>query len=495
MTLTFIRLHILKAVRSVSLTRNLIGSFFVGLFALIILFYMMLVGFAMKDVLVKGFGADDPIRFLNAGLLSFFILEFLYRFFLQKVPVFELESYLHLPIRRNTIINFMLWRSFFTPLGLVVIILFAPFAFTEIAVTYGKFGAWNWLLVVVLISWSMHWFILYFKVRFGDNIVSIATVLFIGALNALMGYMGWTHPGEWTAPFFEASMSSIWPLVVVSVMSIMMYIILYRFFRENAYTEDIAGQKKSTYVNKSIGFLSRFGLIGAMADLEWKLILRHNKSRSYLILSVIFLLYGLIFYTNDMYYEGPARYMFIFVGIFVTGVFMIQYGQMFLSWNSPNFDFYMSRPEGLEALVRGKYLLFVFISVICFVLTVPYVYFGVEILLVHAATFLFNVGVTIHLVINLALWKPKPMDLNKGAVFNYEGVGLAQYLMIIPMVAIPYMIFVPAVLITGSFYAGLAVLALIGMLGVVFHEKLSLIAVERVKANKYQISTSFRQES
>jgi hypothetical protein len=32
------------------------------------------------------------------------------------------------------------------------------------------------------------------------------------------------------------------------------------------------------------------------------------------------------------------------------------------------------------------------------------------------------------------------MDLNKGAMFNYEGVGAAQFLIIIPLMAGPYLV-------------------------------------------------------
>jgi hypothetical protein len=248
-------------------------------------------------------------------------------------------------------------------------------------------------------------------------------------------------------------------------------------------------------MDKSFGFLSRFGLLGEFADLEWKLILRHKKSRSYLFISALFLLYGLIFYGNPLYQsDSGISYMYIFVGTFITGVFMIQYGQLFLSWNSANFDFFLCRPHGAASLIRGKYLLFIVISTICFLLSVPYVYFGWDVLLVHFVTYLFNLGVTIHLVINLALWKPKPMDLSKGSFFNYEGVGVAQYLMIIPMVVIPYLIFVPFSLLFDT-YIGLLAMAVVGIVGIIFNDKLSMIAVNRLIKSKYEISTSFRQET
>jgi hypothetical protein len=214
------------------------------------------------------------------------------------------------------------------------------------------------------------------------------------------------------------------------------------------------------------------------------------------MLSAFFLLYGLIFYTNPMYQseDGGISAIFIFVGVFITGIFMIQYGQQFLSWNSANFDFFLNRKDGVEALVKGKYLLFISISVICFLASIPYVYFGWNILLVHIATFLFNIGILIHVIIYLALWKPKPMDLNKGAIFNYEGVGAAQFLIIIPMMAGPYLIYLPFSLLIND-YAGLLALGISGIIGIFAFKPLSQIIINRINSNRYEISSSFRQAS
>ena len=214
------------------------------------------------------------------------------------------------------------------------------------------------------------------------------------------------------------------------------------------------------------------------------------------MLSAFFLLYGMIFYNNPEYNDsgdGNFSFIFIFVGVFITGIFMIQYGQLFLSWNSGYFDFFLNRQDGIKNLVRGKYLLLLSISILCFLLSIPYVYFGWKFLLIHLATFLFNAGILIHLIIYLAIWKPKPMDLNKGGMFNYEGVGAAQFLMIIPMMVAPYLIYVPFALIFNS-YVGLLALGSIGVIGILFFNKLSAINVNRVLKNRYEISSSFRQE-
>jgi uncharacterized membrane protein len=102
-------------------------------------------------------------------------------------------------------------------------------------------------------------------------------------------------------------------------------------------------------------------------------------------------------------------------------------------------------------------------------------------------------GVIMHLVIYLSLWKPKPMDLNKGAMFNYEGVGIAQFLMIIPMTGAPYVIYLPFALLVSQ-YAGLLALAVVGVAGIIAFPYLSKISIDKVLQNRYEISSSFRQE-
>jgi len=133
------------------------------------------------------------------------------------------------------------------------------------------------------------------------------------------------------------------------------------------------------------------------------------------------------------------------------------------------------------------------ISMVCFLASVPYVYFGIDILLIHLATFLFNVGVMVHVIIYFALWKPKPMDLNKGAMFNYEGVGAAQFLIIIPLMGGPYLIYLPFSLLISD-YAGLLALGISGLIGLIAFKPLSQLNINRVLSNRYEISSSFRQE-
>ncbi|WP_332914223.1 DUF5687 family protein [Algoriphagus boritolerans] len=258
-----------------------------------------------------------------------------------------MESLLHLPIGKGRIIQMLLLRSFISPLSIIAILLFLPFSIEVVDAKYGVIGALTWIATITFTSWTIHWFMLWFKQRFEDSLIGLFVIFLVLVLGAGSSYMGWFNLGEIMKPVFDFSLTSPIPLLGMLGVMIAAYLLCYRFYVSNAYLEDLSEEEDVRFVNQSIGLFSRFGLAGEMANLEWKLIIRHKKSRTYLMLAGFFLLYGLIFYKNPQYATAGSgiNWFFIFVGIFITGIFMLQYAQLFLSWNSANFDFF-SFPKG-----------------------------------------------------------------------------------------------------------------------------------------------------
>ncbi|MDF2159028.1 DUF5687 family protein [Algoriphagus sp. CAU 1675] len=489
-----IRLQFLKTARSTSFAKSLLTGIFVGFVILLLLSYVFLAGLFLGRIIEQLAEGQDPLTVLNSYLVFFFLTEFMYRYFIQKLPVVELESLLHLPIGKNKIIHMLLVRSFISPINLIALLLFLPFGVQVIFPEFGLMSLLGWIGSILLTSWTLHWFMLWFKQRFEDSIWGLAGVFAVLLASAGSSYFGWYNLGELMKPVFDFAILHPVSVMGMLLLAALSYWLCFGYYLDHAYLEDLSEEEDVRFVGKSIGLLSRFGLAGELANLEWKLIIRHKRSRTFLTLSAFFLLYGLIFYTNPAYgVAGEISPIYIFVGIFITGIFMIQYGQLFLGWNSGNFDFFLNKKSGVEALIQGKYLLFFGISGLCFLASVPYVYFGWHILLIHVATYLFNVGILVHVIIYLALWKPKPFDLNKGAMFNYEGVGAAQWLMVLPLMGLPYLVYLPFSLLIND-YAGLLALGICGVVGILAFKPLSRINVNRVYNNKYEISSSFRQE-
>lgn len=490
----FLKLQVQSKIRSVSLGRDLLAAVVLAIVLFFVLSYVILLAVSLQYILKESLQLADATGFVNRYLIFFFAGEFFYRFFLQKLPVTELQHYLHLPIPRWKIIHFLLQKSFLSLLNLVAILLLTPYALMEVAAVYGGFNAFTWLGTIVCISWVVHWITLIFKGEMGDRPFGIILLFLVYLLVFGAQFFGWYNAGVILKPILDLSLESALPLVISGLLFIGFYFISYKYYRNRAYEEDLISTAGERKFDPNFGFLSRFGKAGAIADAEWKLIFRHKKSRTYLYISVLFLFYGLLFYPNfDIENNQMDLHFSLFLGLFITGSFLFNYGQFYLSWNSANFDYFLTQKNGLESLIKGKGILFITISSIFFLLSIPYVYFGWPILFVHLAAFIFNVGFSIHLLTFLSFWKPKPMDINRGGMFNYEGVGAAQFIMIFPMMIIPYLIYLPFAVLLGYQY-GLLALSLTGIIGIFFFQKFTKYLVNKLLDNRHQISASFRQE-
>ena len=135
----------------------------------------------------------------------------------------------------------------------------------------------------------MHWFMLWFKQRFEDSLIGLGVVFLVVLLSGGTTYLGWFNVGELLAPFFTAATQTVLPLVGMGLLLGLVYTLSYRYYVSHAYLEELGEEESFRVSGQGFGLFSRFGVAGELANLEWKLILRHKKSRTYLILSAFFL--------------------------------------------------------------------------------------------------------------------------------------------------------------------------------------------------------------
>ncbi len=482
-----------KLSRSVSFSKELTTTILLTLFGLMFLGYSLALGFALDRIITNGLKHEDSFQFLNGLLLYYFVFEFMIRYFLQNLPVLDVQPYLHLPLKRSRIVHYLLVKSLSHGMNILVFILFSPFAFTAIANRFGMASAFSWILTLGLISFCLHYLVLLFKKGLDDTIWGLLTLVGIFSFLGASDYYGWFKLSDLSASLFALTAQGYFLVMIFSLLFLSIYFFSFRFFLNGMYPEEVSFGKSNAWgKNQDLSFLQNFGSLGDWINLEIKLIIRNKRPRTILFLSTFFLLYGLIFYNNDTYTEKMPGFL-LFVGIFITGIFMINYGQFLFSWQSGHFDFTLTRPISLRQYIESKYWLLSTVTVICFLLSVPYVYFGWKIILIHAAMTLFNLGINIFVVMNVSMWEPKKIDLKKGATFNYEGVGAAQWLMSIPLLLGPYLFYLPFSLM-GYPTAGILAVGGVGLVGILFRTYLLEVTVRRLEQRRYTIAAGFRKD-
>lgn len=488
---TFISHAWKESLRSPIWAKNLLANVFLGFVGLMLMVYAIMAGVAIAFKIDDFFPDRDPIELINGALLYYFFFEFMLRFFLQNVPVLSIQPYLHLPIKKSQFLNFMLRKSQVSVFNLLALFLFAPTAILMVAKEYGALTGLLWLTMIIGMVFSIHFLGILFKKKLNDapNLLLGVVVLVAG-----LGALDYFQVISFSA-LSEQLFGAVLDQPVFAAIPVLLWVVLYRlnyvYLAKNTYPEEISTKKNKAKVSGDFTFLKRFGRIGELIGLELKLILRHKRPRNSLVMSGLLLFYGLFFYTQDGFQELNG--MFLFAGVFVTGSFFINHGQFLLSWESGYFDFIMTRRSNIRQYFEAKYYMFVVACTIAFVASTGYAYFGVEIILFNLAAYLFNIGISIPFVMRIAMYSPKKIDLNKGAAFNYEGVGAAQFLIALPVLGLPYVFYGPLAAFGYGNY-GLLLVALIGLIGFLLRNKTIDYLTKSFTKNRHKIAAGFRAQ-
>ncbi len=471
--------------------KNLVVNIILGLLAIYMLSMMLVFGVFLLEVVEQVAPNSEPKKVINGIILYYFGVEFLMRFFLQNTPVLFIEPYLHLPLKKGRIIHFMLRKSFLSAFNLFALFLFLPFAVKHLLPDVGAAGALGWIGALLGLVIFNHYFGLYFKKKINE----IPNLIFIllGSMIALwaLDYFQLVQFSEVSAWFMNQFISQPVLAVIPVVLGLGFYQANYQFLRNNTYPEEISAKKASSKIRGDFGFLKKFGRSGELIAVELKLILRHKRPRNTLILSGLFLAYGLFFYPNESYQE--MEWVFLFLGVFITGLFFINHGQFMLSWQGGHFDFILTQKVNIKEYLESKYWMFVASCSIAFIISLAYAFFGWKIALINLCAFLFNVGIGIPIVMRMSMFNPKKINLNRGATFNYEGVGAAQWLMVFPVLIAPYVLYAPF-LIMGYELVGILLVGVAGLVGFLFHKKVLTVLTEALKSKRHKISAGFRAQ-
>ena len=491
MVSTFIQHELKLFWRSKNTGKNLAIRIIMVIMILYLMACFLLLGFILDKILEKAFPADNLIKAFSGILLYYFLFDLLSRFQLQELPTLKVQPYLHLPIKKNTIIRYLSFASLQSFFNLTPYILFCPFIFKVILHQNGGAIAWAFIFAITGFTVFNNYLSLYVKRRSNLNgWVSVGFAIFL-VLLIMCDYV-WHIISFKSLSFLyfgHLLTQPVWVFLPLG-MGLAIYYVNFLYLKQNLYLEELGSQKKSAYKSSTeIPFLSAFGKVGDLMANEIKLILRNKRSKSALTMCTIMLFYGLIFYTNKIYGDGWK----VFCGMFMTGIFIISYGQFLYGWQAAHFDGILVSKVNFRDFLKGKYLLFTGISTVAFVLTTPYAFFGWHVVFVHFMMYLWNIGISITIVLFFANRNYKRIDLSKGASFNWEGVGATQMLLGFPLIITPFIIYWPLAWF-GHADIGLLIIGGCGVLFILMRP----YWIKKLEADfytkKYKIAEGFRNK-
>ncbi len=462
-----------------------------GILILYLLLNVLFVAFFMDKILMKTFPDQDILQTFNSFIIYYFLMDLIMRFQLQELPTLSIRPYLHLPISKNQIVNYLSITSLATAFNLTPFLLTIPFLVKVLIPQHGLGAFWGYMGCILGLTLFNHFFSLWLKRKV--NLNAFWMLGFFGLLLiiwALEFYFNLISLSNISKDLFNTIISEPYVCVIAILLAVVMFMINHSYLKSNLYLDELQTSKSSVKSSTEIPYLDRFGVVGDLAANELKLILRNKRPRSVLMMCIMFMFYGLIFYNNPKY-DGYGH--IVFCGMFMTGIFIINYGQFMFSWQSAHFDGILSSRVQPEDFFKSKFLLFDVFSTFCFLLTIPYVYFGWKVLIVHFVMYVWNLGVNTILVLYFANQNYKRIDLTKGGSFNWEGVGASQWILSIPLMITPFLIYLPL-----SYFdypeVGLAAIAIIGIISIFSREFWLRKLVSIFRSKRYAIAEGFRNQ-
>lgn len=461
-----------------------------GFLALYFILVFLALGIGLYPILKKQFPDSDPLIMLNGFLYYWFLADLVMRFFLQKLPVMNIKPFLVLPLKRSSILNYVLGKSalsFFNFLPLFAII---PFGTILIFEDYSVTTALVWMALMVIFTLIINFLNFIIESKSAETELSFLPIITIASVLFAVNYFGLISLSE----LFSSSINSIVenPIMLAIPAGILfaVYAANYSILKKKLYVDGSVKAKTTVANTSNLEWTKKFGSIAPFLQLDLKLIWRNKRPRSSIFILAIGLFYGLFFYPQPMY--ADKEFLYVFVGIFVTGIFMITYGQFVPAWDSGYYKLLMSQNIKYKEYLNSKYSLMIMVSILMFVLSIPYVYFGWKILVVHFAALIYNLGVNVYVLLFAGSFNRKKIDLTQRAAFNYQGTGAVQWIVGFPLLLVPVLIFLLPYFTLG-FEAGVATLIILGVTGIVFHQKIMDLICKKYLNSKHKMISAFEQ--
>ncbi len=487
--LSLIKHQWLSDIRSSTWGRKLALKIFFVIFILYMIANLIVVGFVLNLILEKLYPDQTPLHSLHSWLLYALGVILVSRFFFEKVPLLAIRPYLPLNISKSKLTHFFLIKALLGLFNWLPLLMLIPFA-VKVLPAYQVPG---WLLLMAGLLLLLNLAILLLKKQFGERIlVFIGITLFLAAVG-IAGIAGWLPVKAWSATVFDAAAAYQWvSLPLMALIFSGAYLYTHRTFKSACYLDAMPEQQAAGgVVDKKISMLEGLGKSGPLIVQELRLILRNKRPRTVVFISFIFLFYGLMFFTRGNTDAKP--FMMLFGCYFMTLIFLSNYGQFTFSWESNHWDGLLAWKLSFERMIKAKWYMYAGFVIISTVLAMPYSYFSRTIPIMLVALAVFQIGFNIPLMLLISTQNKKRITLTKSATFNWEGTGGSQFLMILPLMILPFVVFGPFQILM-SIEAGIIALAVTGLLSMAFYKQWIQEISKNMRQRKYITANGFRQE-
>ena len=473
-------------IRSASFGTNLALKIILGFVAAIYALAFLMAGvgafYGLKEMHL------DPLHEVNKYLIYYFSIDLAIRLVMQKIPVMNIRPLLALPFTRTTIVNFSIGKTVLSFFNFLHAFFFLPFTIVLLVEGYDVLSVILWHLAMLSLVYSNNFLNIILSNK--DNVFAI----FTGIVLILAGfqYYQFFDITNYTSVFFDGLFNTKWLFLLPVLVLGSLFYFTFNYLKSNLYLDAGLSTKHEIAETENLTWLNQFGSLGTFLKNDIKLIKRNKRSRTTVIMSLLFLFYGLIFFRENSHQPEVMR---IFAGIFVSGGFLFTFGQFVPSWDSSYYPLMMSQNISYKGYLSSKWWLIVIATFISTVLASFYLYYGWQVYLTIVVGAIYNIGVNSHLVLLGGAYTKTPIDLtsSKGAFGDKKAFNMNAMLISLPKLFLPILLYWAGSSIMSP-NLGLVFVAVAGVLGFALRDKVFSMIEKIYKIEKYKTIDAYKQK-
>ncbi|WP_396597652.1 DUF5687 family protein [Dokdonia sp. R86516] len=431
----------------------------------------------------------EPFTTVNMFMIYYVVGDLIIRYMGQKMPVVNIKPLLLLPFKKTKIVKFALGKTVLSFWNWMHAFFFIPFSIVLITQGFNPLGVLVWHIAMFCFIYANN----FINVFLNDK---LWLVIGMGVLFALLGaaqYYEYFDITAFTQPFFQGLYEIKWTVIFPIALLVVVATIAFKYFLARLYLDAGLAKKVSEASGGDLGWLDRFGKQSTFLKNDIRLIMRNKRSKTTVFMSMMFLFYGLLFFGDAIeVYSGP--FWMMFAAVFVSGGFLFSFGQFVPSWDSAYYPLMMTQNIAYKEYLKSKWLLVVIATLISAVLCIPYVYFGVDVLLAIIVGAIFNMGINAHLVLLGGAFIKTPIDLQSGkkAFGDKSSFNLKTLLVSLPKMLGPMALYAIGHFTVGPML-GYALVAIVGLIGFAFRDKVFNQIIKIYKSEKYKTLDAYKQ--
>jgi hypothetical protein len=378
----------------------------------------------------------NPIESCNSILIYLFLIGVLLLYYFQKKYSIDIVPYLHLPVHRGKIIAYVLVLTVINFFSIGFTLFIIPFSIKYLIPIYGIENSILYLIGILLIITFVSYLALFLKIITGfSSIFGLLPLLLLFIVILLKGLFHLSIETISNEIFLSLLKGNYLIVLIISLLMAGLLYTNYKLMRKMVFSLHsveihsikVSDRSKIDFFNKNLFW---YGLM------EIFLILRNKRLIVFFISSVGFLL---LFY-NILRNNYNNIYFSFIIFILLSGIFGYIFSQYLFSWESSYFDFIFSTKFDVIKYLRAKHIIYVSLGFLVFFIFLPIIAnmeYGIHLFL---TALLFNSCIGYFILFFMATFNNSRIDLNSKVFLNHQGYNGTQFIAILIILIIPYII-------------------------------------------------------